>query len=367
MDKLIVKIPQSETKEYPILIGKGLALFSNKYITDYCRNKKFLIVTNETIFKLWGNKIDIKNSDWCILPDGEEYKNFDSLKIIIDNALAIKLERKDAIVAFGGGVIGDMAGFAASIYLRGIDFIQIPTTLLAQVDSSVGGKVAINHELGKNLIGSFYQPKLVLIDTDFLNTINLKQFKTGLAEVVKYGFIEKTCNYEESYDFIDFLTKNKQKIFELDKDILIQLISICCSLKNAVVTKDEKEQGLRAILNFGHTFAHAIEIATNYTEYTHGEAVAIGMKIAFALSHRMKLISNTYYESSLNLLKSFGLEYRLNPQLSVDTIVEAMYLDKKVEDGGVRFILPVGQGKVKIFENINEKLIREVVLQELLA
>lgn len=367
MNKISVKIPSTESKEYQILIGKGLINFAYNHITTYCKSKKFLIVTNETIHNLYGNKLDIKNSQWCILPDGEEYKNFDSLKMIIDKAIEYKLERKDAIVAFGGGVIGDMAGFGASVYLRGIDFIQVPTTLLAQVDSSVGGKVAINHELGKNLVGSFYQPKLVLIDTDFLNSLNLKQFKTGLAEVVKYGFIEKTCNAEESYDFIEFLIRNKSKIFELDKDVLINLISTCCSLKNAVVMQDEKEQNLRAILNFGHTFAHAIEIATNYTGYTHGEAVAIGMKMAFTTSYRMKLISENYYESALKLLTDFGLDYKLNPDLSVDLILDAMSLDKKVESGNIRFVLPVGQGKVKILDNISEKLLREVISQELLA
>lgn len=365
MNNLIVKIPQTNLSEYPIIIDKGLVSDANKYVIEYCGKRKFLIVTNETVYKIWGNKLNIDNSELCILPDGEEYKRFESLQLILDKAIQMKLERKDAIIAFGGGVIGDMAGFAASIYLRGINFVQIPTTLLAQVDSSVGGKVAINHEQGKNLIGSFYQPKLVLTDTEFLKTLNLRQFKTGLAEVLKYAFIEKSCNCAEDYDFLNFLLQNNQKIFDLDDEVLSKLIWICCSIKNCVVFQDEKENGIRAILNFGHTFAHAVEKVTNYSIYAHGEAVAIGMKMAFNLSYKMGLINEQYHMSSLELLRVFDLDYKLEEQLTCESILVAMQLDKKVDSGKLKFILPVGLKEVKIFDNIPQELIKEVVLQEL--
>lgn len=365
MNKVIVKIKPQNESEYPILIGENLLEKANKFISEYSNAKRFLIVTNVTIEKILGDKLDILNSERLILPDGEKYKNFDLLKKIIDKAIEMKLERKDAIIAFGGGVIGDMAGFAASIYQRGVDFIQIPTTLLSQVDSSVGGKVAINHPQGKNMIGNFYQPKLVLTDTTTLKTLDIKQLKTGLAEVVKYAFIEKSCNANKDYDFLNFLLENKKQIFDLDSETISKMIQICCSLKSSVVLQDEKEQGLRAILNFGHTFAHAIEKATNYESYTHGEAVAIGMKMAINLSYKKKLIDKEYYDLCLKLIDLYGFDFVPDKVLTVNNICDAMKLDKKVQSSKVRFVLPTGYKTVEIFDDIDENFIKEVVQQEL--
>ena len=362
---ITVRTPAKGENEYPIIIGENIIKSAQNYINRHSGANKYLIVTNNTINDILGEKLKIENSEKLILPDGEEFKNFDTLQKIIDKAIEIKLERKDAIIAFGGGVIGDMAGFAAATYQRGIDFIQIPTTLLAQVDSSVGGKVAINHKEGKNLIGNFYQPKVVLADTSVLKTLDKRQLKTGLAEVVKYAFIEKTCNSQEFFNFYDFLKEKKELLLNSDINTLAQVVEICCRLKSAVVYQDENEKGLRAILNFGHTFAHAIEKVTNYKTYTHGEAVAIGMKMAFNLSAKMKLIEESYKNESIDLIKSYNLIQKLDINIQLDTVMAAMKLDKKVQSSKVRFVLPVGQGSVEIFDNIDENLIKEVVQQEL--
>ena len=221
---------------------------------------------------------------------------------------------------------------------------------MAQVDSSVGGKVAINTAFGKNLIGAFYQPKVVLADTSVLQTLDERQFKTGLAEVIKYAFIEKTagCNY----NFYKFLYKNTEKIQNKETEALQKLIKICCEIKAHVVNKDEKETGLRAILNFGHTYAHAIEKVTNFTQFTHGEAVAIGMKMAFELAIREELIDAQYYNMALTLIEKFGLTYRLPEQVTKEALSTAMAFDKKVLNKKVRFILPVKPGRVKILDDI---------------
>ncbi len=365
MKKLIVNTAPEAPKQYPIFIGENLIENAFEYISECSNSEQFLIITTETVEKLWGKKLMIPNSHRLILPDGEEQKNFTTLQRIINKALDLHLERKDAIIAFGGGVIGDMAGFAASIYQRGIDFIQIPTTLLAQVDSSVGGKVAINHPLGKNMIGSFYQPKLVLADTNTLKTLDLRQLKTGLAEVLKYAFIEKSCNCKETFNLFDFLSENHDKIYSQDPTVIKELIYMCCSLKSAVVSQDEKEKGLRAILNFGHTFAHALEKTTDYKFYTHGEAVAIGMRMALALAYEAEMITCTYYELGKTLLNNYSLDISTNKVSSVNAICDAMRLDKKVESNKIRFVLPTGYQKVEIFNDISENLIKKVVSQEL--
>ena len=279
----------------------------------------------------------------------------DYLNKILDKALEIKLERKDAIIALGGGVIGDMAGFAAAIYQRGIDFIQIPTTLLAQVDSSVGGKVAVNHKLGKNMLGAFYQPKLVLSDTNVLKTLDERQFKTGLSEVIKYAFIEKTCNAEENYNLYEFLKENKEKICKRDTKALKELITICCKLKSAVVNQDEKEKGLRAILNFGHTYAHAIENITNYEKYTHGEAVSIGMKLIFDLALSLGKISDEYYKDSISLIKEYNLVTSLDFTPDKEKFYDSMKSDKKVSNQSIVFVMPKNRKVVEIENNIDKK------------
>ena len=354
-----VKIKAKQESSYPIIIENGLLDNPYRYIKQYTKANKFLVVTNSTVFPLYGEKLMVENAEFIILPDGEEYKNTENLNKILDKALEIKLERKDAIIALGGGVIGDMAGFAAAIYQRGIDFIQIPTTLLAQVDSSVGGKVAVNHKLGKNMIGAFYQPKLVLSDTSTLNTLDKRQFKTGLSEVLKYAFIENSCHSNKSYEFYKFLKDNKTEINKRNSNILTELIKICCELKSAVVNQDETEKGLRAILNFGHTYAHAIENITEYKKYTHGEAVSIGMKLVFDLAYKTNKITKEYYENAINLLIDFELITDLDFTLDKESFYNAMMSDKKVNSGCINFVIPEDGFNVHIETNTDKNIVLE--------
>ncbi len=357
---LKVNIPEKKEYSYDILIGEGFFQNFEEIVKKYSCANKFLIVTNETIYKLYKDKIQLGSSKFVILPDGEEYKNFENFKKILDAAIENRLERKDCIIAFGGGVIGDMAGYAAASYMRGIDFIQVPTTLLSMVDSSVGGKVAINHEHGKNLIGAFYQPKVVVADISTLKTLDKRQLKTGLGEVLKYAFIEKSCGADLNYRFFDFLKNNKDKIYNLDVDTVSSLINICCSLKAAVVNKDETEKGIRAILNLGHTFAHAIENLTNYVTYTHGEAVAIGMKMAFKLALLEKYIEKSYYDEALELIDLYDLVPEFS-YLSKDDLYNEMFLDKKAQNGKVRFVIPNGYFEVGIFSDVSKQSVFEAM------
>lgn len=360
MKTVKIDIPQKQAQSYDIIIKGGLIKDAQNYIKKATDAKKFLIVTNKTILEKCG-ALELKNSTTVTIGDGEEYKNIYTLKKILDAAVEAKLERKDCIIAYGGGVVGDIAGFAASSYMRGIDFIQIPTTLLAQVDSSVGGKVAINHEHGKNLIGAFYQPKLVLADIDLLKTLDDRQFKTGLAEVLKYALIEKSCAHPLNFRLFDFLEKNINAIYEKKAETLSQLVEICCSLKAAVVQKDETEKGLRAILNLGHTFAHAIENLTHYTVYTHGEAVAWGMQMALNLSLSRRCIEREYYDRAMQLIKDYGI----TPEKTIfdkDDFINEMYLDKKVESSKIRFVLPDGAYTVGIYSDIDPLTIKQSAL-----
>ena len=362
MRKLEVKITDQKEKSYPIYIGQGLLDDVYELIEKNTSARRFLVVTNDTVYSLYGEKLKSDNSEFIILPDGEIYKNMDMLSRILDKAMEIKLERKDAIIALGGGVIGDMAGFAAAIYQRGIDFIQVPTTLLAQVDSSVGGKVAVNHALGKNMIGCFYQPKAVIADTNTLNTLDDRQYKTGLAEVLKYAFIEKSCNDNEDYNLFEFLKDYKEEIIQKDAETLQGLIEICCSLKAAVVNQDEKEKGLRAILNFGHTYAHAIENLTHYEKYTHGEAVSIGMKAIFNLAYTLDIITEEYYISSVQLLDDYGLITELTDKFDTDEFYNAMCSDKKVADKKINFVMPIKEKEVCFRNNIDKNLVIQGIL-----
>ena len=343
-----VKIGKKDEYFYPIIIGKNCLENAQKYIDENTKANKILIVSNKKIYDLHGDKINLKNAQWFLIPDGEEYKNFDTYNSILNKCFELKLERKDAIVAFGGGVIGDITGFAAATYLRGIDFIQIPTTLLAQVDSSVGGKVAVNNKFGKNLVGAFYQPKLVIADTEVLKTLDERQFKTGLSEVVKYAFIEKNCGCEQFFDFLNFLKQNKKEILNRDNEIMQKIVEICCSLKAAVVFQDEKEKGLRQILNFGHTYAHALEKLTEYKVFTHGEAVTLGMKYIFEKTQKENSQLNSYCKTATDLIKEFGLIVDKNIDFAPEKVNETMKFDKKVEDGKIKFVVPVDYAKVEI-------------------
>jgi 3-dehydroquinate synthase len=362
-----VEIPEQKGYFYPIIIGENLLQQAGTYIRQYSKANRLLIITNNTVYPLYAETLKsslLKENyefDFVILEDGEKFKNTTSLETIWQKAIEYKLERKDAIVALGGGVIGDVTGFAASTYLRGVDFIQIPTTLLAQVDSSVGGKAAVNHKLGKNLIGSFYQPKLVLTDTSTLETLSVEELKVGLAEVLKYGFIEKSCNCKSSLDIslIEYLKQNKDAIFSLDEAVIKELVKYCCELKAAVVNQDEKESGLRAILNFGHTIGHAVEKCMNYENINHGNAVAIGMKGAFYIARTKNLITEDYYQTCIELLKLYDMDYKINSNIDSQALYEAMKSDKKVQSGKIRFVLSNNVSEVAIYNDID----RETVLE----
>lgn len=347
-----VKINERE-KTYPIFIESTPINELKQEILKSVRGKKFVVVISQKVDKLYGDVLNFEKEDKFVLKDGENQKNFKNYKKIIDFCLKKKLTRDDAIIAVGGGVTGDIAGFAASTYMRGIDYIQVPTTLLACVDSSVGGKTAVNTFCGKNLIGTFHQPKAVFINTNFLKTLDLREFKTGLGEVVKYAFIEKSCLCEKEFNFINFLDEKYEQILEYDSKTLKELIKICIMLKISVVQKDEKENGLRRILNFGHTYGHAIEKLTNYKKYTHGECVTAGIYFAFDLALKNDLIDKNYLFYMQDVMKKFN--FRQIPPYDLKKVIPVMKTDKKASSDFIRFILPVDYSAVKEFE-FNEML-----------
>lgn len=345
--ELLVEI--SPDKKYPIFIDSEPIEKLSEKIFNYTNANKVLIVISEKVNKLYGPKLNFKNGIKFVLKDGENQKNFKNYIKILNFALENKLERKDAIVAIGGGVVGDIAGFVAATYLRGIDFIQIPTTLLACVDSSVGGKVAVNTDYGKNMVGAFYQPKAVFCNLNFLNTLDERQLKTGLAEVIKYAFIEKSCLVDAEYNFFDYLNENVDKIMSHDNELLSKIVQISLELKSSVVMKDEKEQGLRRILNFGHTYGHAVEKITNYKKFTHGEAVAIGMVFAINLAFKKGLINSEFKDKSIELISKYKLITKM-PDFSYEKMIYLMKSDKKVENANIKFILPTHKAIVDCFD-----------------
>jgi 3-dehydroquinate synthase len=343
-------------RSYDIVIGNGLLDDVGARLKTYGPSPKAAIVSNPTVFALYGERVtdSIKKAGFdlehVIIPDGEEYKNLETLKRIYDELLKQRLDRKSALIALGGGVVGDITGLAAATYMRGISYVQIPTTLLAQVDSSVGGKTGVDHKLGKNMIGAFWQPGLVLIDPATLKTLPKKQLLAGLAEVIKYGVI-----YDS--ELFEFLEANRERIFNLDDKAITYIIRRSCEIKAEVVSKDERESGLRAILNYGHTIGHAIETATGYTRYLHGEAVAIGMHLEAKLSQLLKGIDDGQVFRIKALIDSYGLPSEIPVDINRDDIISSMQLDKKAVAGKLKFILPESIGAVKIREDIDEKAI----------
>jgi len=328
-------------RSYPIHIGAKL-LHQPALILPHLAQKRVAIVTNTTVAPLYLqtladglalNEVDVVP---IVLPDGEQYKTWETLNTIFDALLTHRCERKTTLIALGGGVIGDLTGFAAASYLRGVPFIQIPTTLLAQVDSSVGGKTGINHPLGKNMVGAFYQPQLVLADTDTLKTLPPRELSAGLAEVIKYGLI-----YDAT--FFDWLEANVEKLRALDAEAIAYAVRRSCEVKAEVVAKDERESGLRALLNLGHTFGHAIESGMGYGNWLHGEAVAAGTVLAADVSRRMGLMSEAEVERVRKLYRRAGLPDTA-PDLGVEAYMQHMGLDKKVEGGRIRFVLLRGIG-----------------------
>jgi len=333
---------KSEEKSYPIVIESEAVSDLREKI--FSNTDSYLVVISAKVEKLYGKQLNIPKERKFVLKDGEKEKNFKNYKKILERALKLKLTRKSAIIAIGGGVAGDLAGFCASTYMRGIDFIQVPTTLLACVDSSVGGKTAIDTEFGKNLVGTFYQPKIVYINPRFLKTLDDRQFKTGLGEVVKYSFIEKSCLCEEELNLTNFLSTENIR----DEKTLTKLIEICIKLKKSVVEKDEKESGLRRILNFGHTYGHALEKITNYRKYTHGEAVVEGIRFAFDLALKKNLIDKNYKFLADDVIKKFN--FPKIAQYKTEKMIELMLTDKKSDGKSITFILPTDYSTVDAFD-----------------
>ncbi len=321
---------------YPIHIGPGL-LNHGEMVARHLPQRKAVIITNTVVAPLYLETLKTALTaqqvaiDTIVLPDGESHKNWQTLNQVFDALLINRAERKTTLIALGGGVIGDLVGFAAAVFQRGAPFIQIPTTLLAQVDSSVGGKTAINHPLGKNMIGAFYQPRVVIADTDTLKTLPERELAAGLAEVIKYGLIG-------DFTFFEWLETNMDRLVARESTALAHAIEVSCRNKSTVVAADEREEGVRALLNFGHTFGHAIESGLGYGQWLHGEAVAAGMVIAARVSREMGLVDDQCVSRTVKLLQRAGLPVR-GPRLGVDRYLELMGHDKKVEGGKIRFVL----------------------------
>lgn len=340
-DMTVVNVDLGD-RSYPIYIGSSL-LDKPQLLQRHIKGKQVLVVTNTTVAPLYMDKViaAVKHGDAnvivesVILPDGEKYKDMDTLMKVFDKAIETRMDRKCTFIALGGGVIGDMCGYAAASFLRGVNFIQIPTTVMAQVDSSVGGKTGVNHPLGKNLIGAFYQPQCVLVDTDTLNTLPDRELASGIAEVIKYGLIRDA-------PFFEWQEKNMEALLARDPDALAYAVKRSCENKAEVVSLDEREGGLRATLNLGHTFGHAIETGLGYGEWLHGEAVAAGTAMAADMSVRLGWIDKPLQSRILNLLERAKLPTAPPKHLTMAMFKSTMSLDKKVADGKLKMIILKG-------------------------
>ena len=358
----IVRIEFAE-RSYNIHIGASL-LDDAGIFQDLPKASVAVIVSNTTIAPIYAERLQAslqgryKTIHTIVLPDGEAYKTWQTLNLIFDDLLKHSCDRKTTLFALGGGVVGDMTGFAAASYMRGVPFVQVPTTLLAQVDSSVGGKTGINHPLGKNMVGAFYQPQLVLCDLSTLNTLPARELSAGLAEVIKYGPIADMV-------FFDWIEANIDTLLTRDPAALAHAVKRCCEIKAYVVGQDEREAGLRAILNFGHTFGHAIEAGLGYGAWLHGEAVGCGMVMAAQLSQRLGLVDAAFVARLTALIKKAGLP-TVAPALAptsranADRYLELMRVDKKAEAGEIKFIL-INQPGQCVVQTAPDALVREVI------
>lgn len=337
MEKLLIDLKENS---YCIYIDGDLLGNLQSYLEEA---DQWVMITDENVDKLYGDRLEqvLKNKKVkkIVIPPGEGSKNLLTVEKIIHKMLDYGITRRSQIIAFGGGVVGDIAGFCGAIYMRGIPFLQVPTTLLAQVDSSVGGKTGVNTPQGKNIIGSFYQPKAVVIDVDTLKTLPKQQLMSGIGEIIKYGII-----YDN--DFLKYLSKHFSQLLELQEDVIKKVIKRCCEIKAEIVSKDEKEKGIRKILNFGHTIGHGLEAATGYEGYTHGEAVIIGMYYEALMAKKLGYIDDVYYEEILSILRKTKLPLDIS-QISLTDLIDYMEKDKKNKDGRISFILPKGRGKVE--------------------
>jgi 3-dehydroquinate synthase len=352
-------------KSYEIVIAPGSLHNLGEHMASLTLGKKVLLVSNPMIFQHYGERAiaSLQNAGFEVtsynLPPGERYKTLNSIQKIYDIALDNRLERSSTMVALGGGVVGDMTGFAAATWLRGINVVQIPTSLLAMVDSAIGGKTGVNHPHGKNLVGAFHQPSFVLIDPEVLKTLPAREFRAGMAEVIKYGVIwdaELFTQLEAS--------KHLDQLRYVKSDLINYILTHSCQAKADFVSKDEKESGLRAILNYGHTIGHAVESLTNYRLFKHGEAVGTGMIAAGEIAVKLGLWQKADTERQNALIKKSGLPTQLPAGLDIQAIIDALQLDKKVKSGKVRFVLPTQIGEVKVTDEVPTDIIRQV-LQEI--
>ncbi len=347
-----ISLPGSQ---YPIVIHADQ--FDVNRIRPQLSQRKIMVVSNETVAPLYLDQVTALFPDnpvfSCVLPDGEVYKNIDSWQTILNALAQHQFNRSDCLLSLGGGVICDMTGYAAASWMRGIDFIQMPTTLLSQIDASVGGKTGINHPQGKNLIGAFHQPLAVIINASTLQTLPTREFNAGIGEAVKYGGINQV-------QFFQWLDKHQAAIRAQNADTLIELISQCCQFKAAVVEQDEKEQGMRALLNLGHTFGHAIETATNYRTL-HGEAVALGMVMAAELSCQLGYCEADIRKMLENLLQAFDLPIMLDSDITAETLLHLMKSDKKVINDQHRLILMKGMGQAFIAAGVKDAEIIQAI------
>jgi len=357
MKTLKVELP---VNSYEICIGACVKNAGN-FFKDRGIESKILIITDSNVGKLYGKTLSdcLTDAGYSVviaeIPAGEEHKTLDTVENIYNVCLKNNLNRDSLIVALGGGVVGDISGFVAATFMRGIRYVQMPTTLLAQVDASVGGKTGVNLKESKNLIGSFHQPLLVYTDISVLKTLKKREFASGLAEVIKCGLIGDP-------EFFDFLLNNLKKVIELEPETVSHVVYECCKFKKGIVEKDEKEQGIRAVLNFGHTIGHAIEAVTEYRKYMHGEAVSLGIVCAARISNKLGLLDGKIVESIENLLIDAGLPVRHS--LNTDKVIERLIYDKKVKDGNVRFVLLNGGiGKTIMVGTVSSDLIKDILLE----
>lgn len=348
-------------RSYPICIGSDL-LNQTSFFSPHIASEQVFVITNPTVSTLYLERLRVSLEGYNVsifeMGDGETYKSFETFQNIIEAMIQSHCRRNVTVIALGGGVVGDMAGFSAACYQRGVPFIQVPTTLLAMVDSSVGGKTAINHPLAKNMVGAFYQPQAVIVDLNSLSTLSQREFAAGLAEVVKYGLI-----YD--FDFFKYLEDNVEAILDKDKEVLAAIVTRCCEIKAEVVAQDERESGIRGILNLGHTFGHAIEKAGKYHAFLHGEAVVIGTCMAFELALAKGLIDKEYMGSVVKLFEAFNLPVFLYEKYTVDQLLSTMRHDKKNQSEKIRLVIPVGLGKVEISDRYSESDIRSAIAKRI--
>jgi 3-dehydroquinate synthase len=359
MDQVLVDLDE---RSYPIYIGENLLSKAGELLKKSVRSEKVMVITNPTVGGLYRDVLveGLRASGFqvfsTIVPDGEEHKNLAWANTLYSVLLDHRMDRSSIILALGGGVIGDLAGFVAATFKRGLPFIQVPTTLLAQVDASVGGKVAVDHPRGKNMIGAFYQPSCVLVSLDVLHTLPARELRAGLAEVIKYGVIRD----EELFGYLE---EKLESLLERELDSFLFVVRRSCQIKASVVAQDERELGLRAILNFGHTLGHAIEAAADYRLFRHGEAVAMGMIYATRIAVKLQMTTEKTLLRLGGMIERVGLptsQGNINP----DKIIEFLHHDKKVLHGRVRFVLPRKIGLVEIVDIVPEKLIKEVLQEQ---